>query len=119
MSFQTFLILGILGMPSTWLDVLTLDLDLVGLLKESPSSLGGFISVFGTLLAFVRPTIPGDSPHMLRTLFPLAAWFLFSDEATVRHEAFATGITRSYKFAKPIQKWYRQVLLCFWLSPRL
>ncbi|CAN0368202.1 unnamed protein product [Pylaiella littoralis] len=79
---QTFLILGILGMPSTWLDVLTLDLDLVGLLKESPSSLGGFISVFGTLLAFVRPTIPGDSPHMLRTLFPLAAWFLFSDEAT-------------------------------------
>lgn len=82
---QTFLILGIVGMPSTWLDVLTLDLGLDGLLKESPFSLTSFISVFGTLLAFVRPTIPGDSPRMLRTLLPVVAWFLFSDEATVRH----------------------------------
>lgn len=82
-----FVILGILGMPSTWLDVLTLDLDLDGLLKESPSSLTSFISVFGTLLAFVRPTIPGDSPRILRILFPIVAWVLFSDEATVRHIA--------------------------------
>lgn len=79
-----FVVLGVAGFPSTWWDVLTVDLNLDGLLKESTSSLTSFISVFGTLLAFVRPTIPGDAPRMLRTLFPLAAWFFFSDEATVR-----------------------------------
>ncbi|CAN0261782.1 unnamed protein product [Ectocarpus sp. 6 AP-2014] len=80
---QMFLILGITGMPSTWLDVLTLDLGLDDLLKESKSSITSFISMFGTLLAFVRPTIPGDSPRVLRTLLPLVAWVAFSDEATV------------------------------------
>ncbi|CAM9513487.1 unnamed protein product [Hapterophycus canaliculatus] len=80
---QVFLVLGIAGMPSTWVDVLTLDLGLDRMLAESTSPLLGFISVFGTLLTFVRPTIPGNSPRLLRTLFPLGAWFLFSDEATV------------------------------------
>lgn len=78
-----FMILGVAGFPSTWWDVLTVDLNLDGLLKESTSSLTSFISVFGTLLAFVRPTIPGDSPRMLRTMFPVVAWLFFSDEATV------------------------------------
>lgn len=78
-----FLVLGIAGMPSTWVDVLTLDLGLDSMLEESKSPLTGFISVFGTLLAFVRPTLPGNSPRLLRTLFPLGAWLLFSDEATV------------------------------------
>ncbi|CAM9089846.1 unnamed protein product [Scytosiphon promiscuus] len=80
---QMFLVLGIAGMPSTWVDVLTLDLGLDKMLEESRSPLTGMISAFGTLLAFVRPTIPGNSPRLLRTLFPLGAWLLFSDEATV------------------------------------
>ncbi|CAM9920180.1 unnamed protein product [Ectocarpus fasciculatus] len=80
---QVFLILGITGMPGTWLDVLTLDLGLDNLLKESKYSITSFVSIFGTLLAFVRPTIPGDSPRVLRTLLPLVAWVVFSDEATV------------------------------------
>lgn len=77
---QVFLILGVAGFPSTWWDVLTLDLNLGGLLRESSL---GLISVFGTVLAFVRPTIPGDCPRILRILLPVVAWFFFSDEATV------------------------------------
>lgn len=78
-------------MPGTWLDVLTLDLGLDDLLKESTSSITSFISIFGTLLAFVRPTIPGDSPRVLRTLLPLVAWVVFSDEATVRRAESMEG----------------------------
>lgn len=89
---KLFVVLGVAGFPSTWWDVLTLDLNLDGLLQESPSSLTSFISVFGTILAFLRPTIPGDSPKMLRTLFPLAAWLFFSDEATVSAKRSRQGV---------------------------
>ncbi|CAN0572192.1 unnamed protein product [Ectocarpus sp. 12 AP-2014] len=90
-AMQVFLILGITGMPGTWLDVLTLDLGLDNLLKESKSSITSFISIFGTLLAFVRPTIPGNSPRMLRTMLPLVAWVVFSDEATVTPDQLVDG----------------------------
>eukprot|EP00752_Nemacystus_decipiens_P004041 g3700.t1 len=75
---QMFVVLGIAGFPSSWWNVLKLDLNLLGLVNQSR-----FITLFWTLLAFVRPTIPGDSPRALRTLFPWMAWFFFSDEATV------------------------------------
>lgn len=83
LRLQMFLVLGIAGMPGSWVDVLTLDLGLNSMLEEAISPIAGYISVFGTLLAFVRPTLPGNAPRVLRTLFPLGAWLLFSDEATV------------------------------------
>lgn len=79
---QPLLIFGIGGLPNSWWDVLTLDLNLDDLLYEG--TLRSLVSVIGTLLAFVRPTIPGASPMWLRQLFPAIAWFLFSDESTVR-----------------------------------
>lgn len=77
-------------MPTTWWDVLTLDLDIDGLANQR--TLRSFVSIFGTFLAFVRPTIPGHSPRWLRQLFPAIAWFFFSDESTVRHKLWHRAV---------------------------
>eukprot|EP00903_Cladosiphon_okamuranus_P019917 g18304.t1 len=99
-------VLGISGFASTWWDVVTLDLNLDGLLKESSSSLTSFISIFGTLLAFVRPTIPGDSPKWLHTLFPwispLLSWIFFSDEAKVTGDSIDAASPESFFYVNGI-----------------
>lgn len=90
---QPFIILGILGMPNSWCDVLLLDLDLDGMLRE-----GKIITAVGTLFAFVRPTIPGTPPRWLSHLFPSMAWLVFSDESKVimRLFCFIDGVPRIY-----------------------
>ena len=81
---QPLVIFGLFGLPSSWLDVLSMDLDIGGLISQR--TIKSYVSIFGTFLAFVRPTLPVRCPSWLHTLFPLVAWFLYSDNATVSPE---------------------------------
>ncbi|CAM9911497.1 unnamed protein product, partial [Ascophyllum nodosum] len=77
---QPLVIFGLFGLPSSWLDVLSMDLNTGGLISQR--TIKSYVSIFGTFLAFVRPTLPVRCPSWLHTLFPLVAWFLYSDNAT-------------------------------------
>ncbi|CAN0297900.1 unnamed protein product [Discosporangium mesarthrocarpum] len=79
---QPNFIFGVFGLPSSWFDVLFMDLNIGTLLREWK-----FLQVLLTLLAFVRPTYPGKAPKWLRELFPLVTWFIFSDDTSVSHNS--------------------------------
>ncbi|CAM9691120.1 unnamed protein product [Ascophyllum nodosum] len=77
---QPLVIFGLFGLPSSWLDVLSMDLNIDGLISQR--TIKSYVSIFATFLAFVRPTLPVRCPSWLHKIFPLVAWSLYGDDAT-------------------------------------
>ena len=90
---QPNVIFGLFGLPCSWLDVLSMDLNIGGLVSQRTKS---YVSIFETFLAFVRPTLPMRCPSWLRDRFPLVAWSLYGDDATVSPEPLLKKIAAIY-----------------------
>lgn len=70
---QPLVLFGILGLPTSWLDVITMDLDLFNILREE-----GPLGMFRVLWKIGRPCLPGHRPNWMNEMFPITAAALTS-----------------------------------------
>lgn len=78
---QPLFVFGILGMPSTWLEVIIKDFDLGGMVNEDEA----IFCIWRNFWKLTLPVFSSDTSSLLHKHFPRIAKYLTSDvEASVR-----------------------------------